>query len=104
MHSPPGPPVPCSAMLRRRARRTYGGSRALMATLLRVGLADEALQALGIAQLTVGDRVELAVELVQGFGFAGDAVLGDPEQRRGAERADFRLDTRRRATAREIAA
>src|SRR3989442_13184552 len=78
--------------------------RASVATLLRVRLTHEGFEALWVAQLAIGDRVELAVQLVAHAELAARTVLRDPEQRRGAERAHLRIAARARAATGQVSA
>src|SRR6266536_5169312 len=73
-------------------------------TLLVIGLAHQRLEALWVADLTVGDRVELALEIVQWIELARGTILVQPEKCRGAKRTDLRVDARARAAARQVAA
>jgi hypothetical protein len=57
-----------------------GQPTASLGTLARVCLADKILQAVGIAHLTISNRVELPLEVVLWAGFASWTVLVDPEQ------------------------
>ena len=60
-----------------------------MRALGAVGLADQVLEAVGIAQLSVGDEVQLSLEVILGVDLAGAAEVIDPEQGRGAESANL---------------
>src|SRR5260370_13645154 len=59
-------------------------------TLLVVRLAYERLEPLRVVDLAVGDRVELALQIIQRSELARWAVRVEPEQCRRAKRTDLR--------------